>query len=378
MNVNEVIMKRFFLLWGPLTILALLAAFFQIDTLFDEQQAIILYTLTITATAILAIAFSRNRLLLLGILFSIPVFSSYFRWGWDPVFPFLIPTFATLLLLRPDRKVFSLSTLWSVAVLGVSLIITLQFTPDFIDTINRVGTENGYHFLITLIVLTIALIITIIKKNVTTSLFIGTLTSSLLILFAEPSPITWGIFPLIMLIAGLADSTYRMSFKDQLTKINGRQALMDQLNSLTSHYSLAMVDIDHFKKFNDTYGHKAGDEVLQKVAGLLKQVRHGTCFRYGGEEFTIVFRRRDGESAAELCDEIRDVIEKNPYVAKKKATAAQLKKGSKPYVEKAVPVTVSIGVADAQKVSGGWEAVLKKADDLLYTAKKRGRNRVVT
>jgi diguanylate cyclase (GGDEF)-like protein len=371
-------MKRFFLLWGPLSILAILATSFQIDSLFEEQQAFILYALALTATAVLSIAFSRNRLLLMGILLGIPVFSSYFYWGWDRAFPLFIPAFATLLLLLPDRKVFSRSTLMTLAVLVVSLMITLNLTFYFLDGVNKLGFENGSPILVTLLMLTIALVITINKREVATSMFIGTLTSALLFQYSDPSPITWGVFPLMMLIAGLADSTYRMSFKDQLTKINGRQALMNQLTALTSNYSLAMVDIDHFKKFNDTYGHKAGDEVLTKVAGLLKKVRHGTSYRYGGEEFTIVFRRRGGESAAQLCDEIRDVIEKNPYMAKKKATKTQLKKGSKAYVEKAVPVTVSIGVADAQKVSGGWEAVMKKADDLLYKAKDSGRNKVVT
>src|SRR5690606_32813266 len=98
-----------------------------------------------------------------------------------------------------------------------------------------------------------------------------------------------GAAGLIFLVA-LLQTSWRMAFLDELTGLPGRRALEERLLKLGDDYAIAMVDVDHFKRFNDTWGHVAGDEVLRMVASRLGAVEGGgRAYRYGGEEFTIVF-----------------------------------------------------------------------------------------
>jgi GGDEF domain-containing protein len=94
----------------------------------------------------------------------------------------------------------------------------------------------------------------------------------------------------LILLVAVVESSYAMAFRDELTGLPTRRALNESLLQLGAHYTVAMVDIDFFKKFNDRYGHDVGDQVLRKVAGILARVDGGgRAFRYGGEEFIIVF-----------------------------------------------------------------------------------------
>ncbi|WP_419901870.1 diguanylate cyclase [Kiloniella sp.] len=91
----------------------------------------------------------------------------------------------------------------------------------------------------------------------------------------------------LLLVLGLFQESHRMAFLDELTGIPGRRALLTDMKKLGRRYSLAMVDIDFFKKFNDTHGHDVGDQVLRMVSSRLKQTGGGArAYRYGGEEFT--------------------------------------------------------------------------------------------
>jgi diguanylate cyclase (GGDEF)-like protein len=123
--------------------------------------------------------------------------------------------------------------------------------------------------------------------------------------------------------------------------------------------SLMMIDIDHFKKFNDTHGHDCGDNVLRAIGGVLKSAEDAAVIpcRYGGEEMVILMEGYVQEKAAELADRIRQQI------------AALIIDG--------LQVTASIGVAGCpgHPVDSG-EALLKLADEALYRAKESGRNRV--
>ncbi|MCV2401440.1 GGDEF domain-containing protein [Marinomonas sp. C2222] len=159
---------------------------------------------------------------------------------------------------------------------------------------------------------------------------------------------------------------YRMAYLDDMTKLPARRALNERLIGLSKRYAIAMVDVDFFKKFNDSYGHDMGDRVLQNVADQMKRwCSPGKAFRYGGEEFTIVFSNDKKEEIKEVLENVRLNIEESlieVFDPKKKK-------------DMEVSVTVSIGLALAEQGEAP-DSTLKRADAALYVSKKKGRNRV--
>jgi PleD family two-component response regulator len=149
-----------------------------------------------------------------------------------------------------------------------------------------------------------------------------------------------------------------------------------------------MLDVDHFKKFNDTHGHDVGDQVLQMVASQIKKVQGGgKAYRYGGEEFTVVFNNKSEEDAVYFLDQVRKSIEdyemvirqqeRAPDAADDQGSKKSRKRGSYRNADKKVSVTISIGVCERGRGEQP-DQILKKADEALYRAKKGGRNRVAT
>jgi len=185
----------------------------------------------------------------------------------------------------------------------------------------------------------------------------------------------------LVLLASLLQESHQLAFRDQLTGLPGRRALEERLRSLGERYAIAMVDVDHFKQFNDTHGHDIGDQVLRLVAGRLAQVGGGgTAYRYGGEEFSVVFPGRDADEAAIDLEAIRGAIERYRMAVrgedrpkKPEEGAKRRGAGDKP---KPLSVTVSIGVAGPSAGARTPMQVVKAADEALYRAKKGGRNRL--
>lgn len=180
----------------------------------------------------------------------------------------------------------------------------------------------------------------------------------------------------IILLVGVIRNAHYMAYRDDLTGLMGRRALNERLLMLGRRYTVAMLDVDHFKKFNDTYGHDAGDQVLQMVATKLQKVGGGgRVYRYGGEEFTILFSGRSVEAAEPYLETLRMGIAdyrmglRGKDRADDKARRGRAKEGKK------VSVKISIGVAerDGRMAAGD---VVKAADKALYRAKEQGRNRV--
>jgi PleD family two-component response regulator len=142
-----------------------------------------------------------------------------------------------------------------------------------------------------------------------------------------------------------------------------------------------MVDVDHFKKFNDTHGHDVGDQVLRLVAGRLAQVGGGgIAYRYGGEEFSVLFPDRDAADAAQHLEDIRGAIERYKMAVRGEDRPKNPDDSQKLRINKAadktLSVTVSIGVAQPNEGRPTPARVLKAADEALYRAKQSGRNRV--
>jgi len=186
----------------------------------------------------------------------------------------------------------------------------------------------------------------------------------------------------ILMISLLAES-HRLAFRDTLTGLPGRRALEERLRSLGGRFAVAMVDVDHFKKFNDTHGHDIGDQVLRLVAARLAEVGGGgIAFRYGGEEFSVLFPGSALEEALPHLEAIRASIEgyrmavRAPDRPKSGEEGAKLRGDSSP--EKHLSVTVSIGACGPKKKSRAAAQVIKAADEALYRAKQGGRNRVST
>jgi len=185
----------------------------------------------------------------------------------------------------------------------------------------------------------------------------------------------------LILVVAVIEAGYAMAFRDELTRLPGRRALNEALQQTGGQYAVAMVDVDHFKQFNDTYGHDVGDQVLKMVAGRLEEVTGGgRAFRYGGEEFSVLFAGKTVDEALPHLDLLRATIEdtrfalRGPGRPRKKPGKGRAGSGS----AKTVAVTVSIGVAEPGERAATPEAVIKAADKALYRAKKGGRNQVRT
>ncbi|MGI9141321.1 MAG: diguanylate cyclase [Gemmatimonadaceae bacterium] len=153
---------------------------------------------------------------------------------------------------------------------------------------------------------------------------------------------------------------------DSLTGVRSRMALDEELDRamLNLHryesdvFSVLMIDVDYFKRYNDTFGHLAGDDVLRSVAGLLETGTRATDIvgRYGGEEFAVILPHTAREGSHEIAERLRAAIERHEWTD--------------------APVTVSVGIAIASPDAANADQVLHEADIALYLAKKDGRNRV--
>lgn len=161
-----------------------------------------------------------------------------------------------------------------------------------------------------------------------------------------------------------------LSITDELTGCYNRRFFMlrlkEEFSKAKRHgtpLSLVLFDLDHFKRINDTYGHSAGDEVLKRVADLMRRsIRiEDVLARYGGEEFVILSSLTNKEGAYSLAERIRKLIEENPVE----------------YEGREIRFTISGGVSSINEDIIGPEALIKVADTRLYKAKEMGRNLIV-
>ena len=168
------------------------------------------------------------------------------------------------------------------------------------------------------------------------------------------------------------DTARRETMLDALTKIPNRksfdQRLKQEFEAYEQHgnqFCLLMMDIDHFKAFNDNYGHQTGDQVLRLVAMTLKSNIKGRdhAARYGGEEFAAILPDTDIRGARQIADKIRKAVHAKELL--KRSTNQKLGR-----------ITISIGAAQVHRDESIHE-LIERADECLYTAKREGRNRVV-
>ena len=161
-----------------------------------------------------------------------------------------------------------------------------------------------------------------------------------------------------------------LAVTDQLTGLNNRRYMMGQLDALLERISaggdpvsLLMLDIDHFKRVNDTWGHTLGDEVLREVAVRLASSVRAVDIpcRYGGEEFVVVMPATRLSDAARIAERIRAAIAGEPFRVG----------------DREIAVAVCLGVSASDGVEDRPESLIRRADEALYEAKAAGRNQVV-
>lgn len=147
------------------------------------------------------------------------------------------------------------------------------------------------------------------------------------------------------------------------------EALLEACRQVEDNCGVVMIDIDHFKRMNDTHGHPTGDEVLKRVSSLLKQYESPNCFvgRFGGEEFVVAVRGSDAEILG-VAEMIRRGVERlhGPVIGP----------DGKPSTQVEWKCTLSAGMASAGKVGFDASRLLNAADEALYAAKDQGRNQV--
>jgi diguanylate cyclase (GGDEF)-like protein len=182
----------------------------------------------------------------------------------------------------------------------------------------------------------------------------------------------------VILAFAVLEHGYDIAFRDELTGLPGRRAFNNVMGQLGGTYAIAMCDVDHFKKFNDTYGHDVGDQVLKMVAARLSQVGGGgRAFRYGGEEFLILFRGCSAREAEPFAESLRRSIADRGFVIRspdrpqhKPSRVKETEQTSAPRVD----ISISIGIAERSQRHSTPELVLDAADATLYRAKEAGRN----
>ncbi len=195
----------------------------------------------------------------------------------------------------------------------------------------------------------------------------------------------------LILASSIVETSYALAYHDELTSLPSRRSFNENALRLDFPFALAVVDIDHFKNFNDTYGHETGDQVLRMVATKLGEVTGGgRAFRTGGEEFCILFPGKKATQIAPHLDLLRKVIETSTFhvrtspvlvPANEDRRRPSKKKSSAPPPPREsrggeLSVTVSIGVAESRSPAQQLDQIMRSADKALYRAKQAGRNRV--
>ena len=213
----------------------------------------------------------------------------------------------------------------------------------------------------------------------------------------------------LILVSSIIENSYLLAYHDELTALPARRAFNEAQLRLEAPFAVAVVDIDRFKSFNDTYGHETGDQVLRMVASRLGRVTGGgQAYRVGGEEFSILFPGKSAKDVLPHLELLRSVIERSAFRVRggeerrnfartggpdlddrrKDARRNEDRRpaaGGKtprpvrsrpPRVSRDLSVTVSIGVAEPSAKMWEVEQVIQAADKALYRAKQAGRNRV--
>ncbi len=263
--------------------------------------------------------------------------------------------------------------LWARGGAPASSADSLLFHPLEILT-----TEISLAALITLLGLSGALVRLAIRREAIDIGLAGALASSIPLVLA-PSSLTPGALAVtaaavLSLWSGLLLHAWRLAYLDELTGLPNRRALEERIQRLPRQWAVAMLDIDHFKKFNDRWGHDVGDQVLRRVAAVLARAgAGGQAYRYGGEEFSVIFPHADSERAADAIERLRLGVSRDPFQVRGDRAGAKRRGHGGGRDTQRITLSAGLTIANGEPP----ESVFDKADKALYRAKAAGRNRLI-
>jgi len=360
-----------------------------------KYSSYIIFTLSI----LLSIRFNKGRVFL--IILSLILFELFLNYysklsidgakysqALYPIICILIPLNIGIISQLKERGLFSLWGKIRIILILIEMFIIYKLTVSNSLLVQELLTykfTNSSSFKtvipqVALIIFLLSLIFFVIKAYIKRSFFevrlIGVIISVFAALYFIDDNLSFSIFLSatgIILAISIIEDSYSMAYLDELTGIPSRRALREDLMKLGNKYVIAMLDIDFFKKFNDTYGHDVGDDVLKLVASNLVQVTGGgKAYRYGGEEFTILFPGKSISDAIPHLESLREQVSKAGYTRKpSKSKGSKAKKAS---TSSQLFVTISIGACEKGTKFKDANDVIKGADKALYRAKKKGRN----
>ena len=338
--------------------------------------------IVLTVATLFAWRLHRPRLLALGI--TLLAVYAIFTTARAPAHPLAVtiiaaglPMGVALLAFAPDRGVFR----------HFAILVAPAAVVGFFSAANpdRAADILGSNLIPASIACIVAFAGAIKTQRSVEAGLVGLTVATAAAMSAAPASNIRGVW---MLAAGIAlgitlvETAYALAYHDELTGLPSRRALTRTLSLLEAPYAIAVIDVDHFKGFNDQYGHDVGDQVLRMVAAKLARVPGGgTAFRAGGEEFTIVFPGLNKRQAAEHIEIVREAVADAAFVLRNyprpRGKNASRERGRGTNSSKHLQVTVSAGVASSGAGAASYEDVLAKADQAMYRAKNEGRNCVV-
>ena len=382
----------------PIVILLILAIyayqqFPQLPVSITNGLAFLPHMLAIMVVG-LSIHFNRSSIFFYVVLLIVANAALSLGWASHALNYALLAVFLPLLLLAltiiPDRGILSVRAIPAHALLILVIsfsIYAASASPEWINQSLLSDWLPAKYFdwtklsqsalFVAVVTLFYMLVLCILKPSPHMAAGFGVLVLLIVQLHIGSQPRSLNVFSsvaLLMCLYAIMQESWRMAYLDELTGLPGRRALREKFQRLGGIYTVAMLDVDHFKKFNDTFGHDTGDAVLRMIAAKMTKVSGGgSSYRYGGEEFTIVFNGRNTDEAWPHLDELRNIIANTPFVVNR-VDRRNGNRSKKQVQSKRVRVTVSIGMADSRGISSAPWDVLKLSDKALYRAKGKGRN----
>ncbi|HEY2393150.1 MAG TPA: diguanylate cyclase [Candidatus Angelobacter sp.] len=406
-KVNRKIFKILYRLFLPGSLLLVFCTLLiRVGVLADTQSPIVRYfpVVVFGVGLVLSAFFRRSRLFFALLVLALA--QSAFAWVMPHLLPastviisnaiaILLPLNLLVLAFLKERGIISPAgrrrlAIVALQVMAVAILsmpglaqIAAQLKHTFIPAIFSTWSGLSQPALLAFILAVTVMMVLLVQryKAVESSLLWSVVAAFVAIKISGASHLDGVYFAAggLALIVALIETSYAMAYLDELTQLPSRRALNEALLKLGESYSIAMLDVDHFKKFNDSYGHESGDQALRLVASRLSHITGGgKAYRYGGEEFAIVFPNKPSEEVFVYLDRMRRVIEQSVFTVRGTDRRKKGKSGVGRGSKKQTNVTVSIGLASTNGDRLMTTEVLRMADQALYKAKAKGRNCTIT